>query len=121
MKKNGIFFLVFVLLIMTLSCKNTQYTDSADDNKPSYKRGMTMITPSAQWREGLPSGNGIIGALVYGSINQERVLFNHNDLYYNGSFTMIPDMSEIFYVIFILVKILFKPKIQFIIIYDYRL
>ena len=82
MKKNGIFFLVFVLIIMTQSCKNTQYTDSADDNEPSYKRGMTMITPSAQWRQGLPSGNGIIGALVYGSIDQsECALFNHNDLY----------------------------------------
>ncbi len=84
---------MFVLIIMTQSCKNSQYTNSADDDEPSYKRGMTMITPSAQWREGLPSGNGVIGALVYGSINQERVLFNHNDLYYNGNFTKIPDMS----------------------------
>ncbi|WP_207902808.1 hypothetical protein [Mariniflexile fucanivorans] len=32
-------------------------------------RGMTMITPASQWREGLLSGNGTIGALVYGSIN----------------------------------------------------
>lgn len=94
MKIKVIFSLVFILLIMTLSCKNTQNTDSSNDKKTSYRRGMTMITPAAQWREGLPSGNGITAALVYGSINQERVLFNHNALYYNGDFTFIPDMSS---------------------------
>ena len=54
---------------------------------------MTMITPSAQWREGLPSGNGKIGALVYGSISEERVLFNHNELWYGGQIPEVPDMS----------------------------
>ncbi|MFC1766364.1 glycoside hydrolase N-terminal domain-containing protein, partial [Planctomycetota bacterium] len=59
----------------------------------AYRRGMTMITPSEQWREALPSGNGKIGALVYGSINQERVLFNHNELWYMGKIDEVPDMS----------------------------
>ena len=58
-----------------------------------YRRGMTMIKPAEQWREGLPSGNGVIGALVYGRINQERVLFNHNALWYQGKIDEIPDMS----------------------------
>ena len=58
-----------------------------------YQRGMTMIKPAEQWREGLPSGNGVIGALVYGSVNQERVLFNHNALWYQGTIDEIPDMS----------------------------
>ncbi len=48
MKKGGILFLVFVLHIMTQSCKNAQNTDSADNTKPSYKRGMIMITPSTR-------------------------------------------------------------------------
>jgi alpha-L-fucosidase 2 len=59
----------------------------------AYRRGMTMIKPSEQWREALPSGNGEIGALVYGSINEERVLFNHNELWYGGSVDEVPDMS----------------------------
>lgn len=59
----------------------------------AYRRGMTMITPSEQWREALPSGNGKIGALVYGSITQERVLFNHNELWYGGEIDEVPDMS----------------------------
>ena len=62
-------------------------------NSYAYERGLTMITPSEQWREALPSGNGTIGALVYGSINQERILFNHNELWYGGKISDIPDMS----------------------------
>lgn len=66
---------------------------SAQENPPSYKHGLTMITPATQWREALPSGNGTIGALVYGNIHQERVLFNHNELWYGGRVDEIPDMS----------------------------
>ncbi|CAA6677697.1 Unannotated [Lentimonas sp. CC4] len=56
-------------------------------------RGMTMMQPSEQWREGLPSGNGEVGALVYGAVNAERVLFNHNELWYGGRIADVPDMS----------------------------
>ena len=59
----------------------------------SYRRGMTMIKPSQQWREAMPSGNGTIGALVYGSIAEERVLFNHNELWYQGNIDEVPDVS----------------------------
>lgn len=58
-----------------------------------YTRGMKLITPADQWREALPAGNGTVGALVYGSINQERVLFNHNELWYMGKIDEVPDMS----------------------------
>ncbi len=62
-------------------------------NIPGYRRGLTMITPAEQWREALPSGNGTIGALVFGSVSKERVVFNHNELWYGGRVTEIPDMS----------------------------
>ncbi|MDF7808781.1 glycoside hydrolase family 95 protein [Pontiellaceae bacterium B12219] len=61
--------------------------------EPVYRRGMTMVKPSEQWREALPSGNGKIGALVYGAVNEERVLFNHNELWYGGRIAELPDMS----------------------------
>ncbi|WPJ96604.1 glycoside hydrolase N-terminal domain-containing protein [Coraliomargarita algicola] len=59
----------------------------------SSGRGMSMIQPAEQWREALPSGNGTIGALVYGSVHQERVLFNHNKLWYQGRVGELPDVS----------------------------
>lgn len=63
------------------------------DHSLAYQHGMKMITPAAQWREALPAGNGTIGAMVYGSINQDRVLFNHNQLWYGGRIEEVPDMS----------------------------
>ncbi|MDF7823608.1 glycoside hydrolase N-terminal domain-containing protein [Pontiellaceae bacterium B12227] len=59
----------------------------------AYQHGMTMIKPSEQWREALPTGNGMIGALVYGSVNEERILFNHNKLWYQGRIGELPDVS----------------------------
>ena len=43
MIKNGIFFLVFVLIIMTQSCKNTQYTDIAE-NKIAEVEHVSSVT-----------------------------------------------------------------------------
>ncbi len=96
MKKIKGSVLFFVIAIMLFSCSNT---DTKTENQVTqfdnqdYNRGMNMITPATQWREGLPSGNGTIGALVYGSINEERILFNHNELWYGGKIDDIPDMS----------------------------
>ena len=83
MKRQNRMRIIFIVLAISLSAANSY----------AYRRGLTMITPSEQWREALPSGNGKIGALVYGSINQERVLFNHNELWYMGKIDDIPDMS----------------------------
>jgi alpha-L-fucosidase 2 len=60
----------------------------------AYRRGMTMTKPSERWQDALPSGNGQVGALVYGSVNAERILFNHNELWYGGRIEDVPDMSE---------------------------
>ena len=85
------FLLLGVLVLLSTNFSLAQF--SVANEEESYRRGMTMITPSAQWREGLPSGNGKIGALVYGSISEERVLFNHNELWYGGQIPEVPDMS----------------------------
>ena len=36
---------------------------------------MTMRKPAVRWREAMPSGNGSLGAMVYGSIAHETVMF----------------------------------------------
>jgi alpha-L-fucosidase 2 len=59
----------------------------------AYRRGMTMTNPSERWQDALPAGNGQVGALVYGSVNAERILFNHNELWYGGQIADVPDMS----------------------------
>jgi alpha-L-fucosidase 2 len=59
-----------------------------------YQHGLTMVKPAVNWREGLPAGNGTIAAMVYGQIHQERVLFNHNELWYGGKAQQVPDVSS---------------------------
>lgn len=84
MKKTGIIVILILISIVFVS---------AQEVKTGYRHGLKMITPSTQWREAFPSGNGTIGALVYGNIHQERILFNHNQLWYQGNVDEIPDMS----------------------------
>ena len=42
---------------------------------------LSMRQPATRWEDASPSGNGTIGALVYGSLQQERVVLNHEDLW----------------------------------------
>ena len=91
MRKAGVAKICFYVLI--LSCISIADTVVRADEESSRFRGQTMVTPANQWREALPSGNGMIGALVYGSINEERILFNHNQLWYGGYVDEVPDLS----------------------------
>ncbi|MEK3890587.1 glycosyl hydrolase family 95 catalytic domain-containing protein [Bacillus sp. FSL K6-3431] len=46
------------------------------------------------WREALPSGNGEIGAAVYGGIKDETILLNHEELWHLGRKHEVPDVSN---------------------------
>lgn len=52
----------------------------------SWWRGM--------WREGLPSGNGEIGASVYGAVHDETILLTHEALWHWGKKSPLPDVSH---------------------------
>lgn len=47
----------------------------------------------APWREALPSGNGRIGAAVYGGVGRERILLTHDDLWTGSRTALMPDVS----------------------------
>ena len=48
----------------------------------------------AMWREGLPTGNGVIGASVLGGAGFDTVTINHNDLWWHGKTGVLPDVSD---------------------------
>ena len=48
------------------------------------------------WREGLVSGNGLVGANVYGGVKDETVMLTHHCLWHHGSAKPLPDVSEAF-------------------------
>lgn len=65
----------------------------------SAKRNVLVFdTPAscagAMWRGALPTGNGVIGASVYGGAAQERILVNHAGLAWQGHTGVLPDVSD---------------------------
>lgn len=61
----------------------------------------TMKRPAScfgeQWREAMPLGNGLTGALIPGAIAEERIQFNRFDLWHHGDpGNAVPDVSDVF-------------------------
>ncbi len=46
------------------------------------------------WKEAFPSGNGILGAAVYGAVHDETVLLTHDDLWHEVVTSELPDVSQ---------------------------
>ena len=67
--------------------------------KQRAKNKLQMKYPSswwgAKWRDALPSGNGTIGAAVYGAVHDETVLLTHEDLWHGAITPELPDVSEL--------------------------
>ena len=63
------------------------------------KNKLTMNFPAGwqgdMWKEALPSGNGTIGAAVYGAVHDETVLLTHDDLWHEVVANELPDVSHV--------------------------
>lgn len=55
---------------------------------------MSMRKPALKWQDALPSGNGTMGAMVYGSIQEETILLNHEELWEGSRTKPLPDLSR---------------------------
>ena len=70
-----------------------------ESSEASYADKLIMSYPAAwwgnMWREALPSGNGVIGASVFGGVQEETVLLNHAALWHWGHKDELPDVSGV--------------------------
>ena len=41
--------------------------------------------PAKVWEEALPLGNGRIGAMIFGGVEQERIQVNEESIWYGGA------------------------------------
>lgn len=48
----------------------------------------------SRWREGLPLGNGVIGASVYGGAANDVIMLTHGDLWWQGKDSALQDVAE---------------------------
>ncbi|MBT3297114.1 MAG: glycoside hydrolase family 95 protein [Verrucomicrobia bacterium] len=63
-------------------------------NPNETRHGMTMRYPATRWQDALPTGSGVVGALVYGSIQSDTVVLNHDALYYPTAQGCSLDVSD---------------------------
>lgn len=83
---------VFFILLLFLICMKTPVLCSQQTEKlPAC--GMYMEYPAADWREALPTGNGDMGAMLYGNVTRERVMLNHKRYFYHRIHKPLPDFS----------------------------
>jgi alpha-L-fucosidase 2 len=54
---------------------------------------LVMAQPAGWWRDAFPLGNGHLGAMPYGRLCEERILINHERLWYQGIRPELPDVS----------------------------
>jgi len=55
---------------------------------------MVMRTPATRWQDASPTGNGSIGAMMYGQIRNDIILLNHERLYYPLGRGKLADVSD---------------------------
>jgi alpha-L-fucosidase 2 len=55
--------LIFIVLLGLMSCKK----------EVQLKEQLWYNTPAENWLEALPLGNGRLGAMVYGTVEEEQI------------------------------------------------
>ncbi len=61
--------------------------------------------PAQSWTEALPVGNGRMGAMVYGRVNQEKIQFNHDEIWtgqpidyqHPGAADVLPELRRLLF------------------------
>ncbi|RKN86196.1 glycosyl hydrolase family 95 catalytic domain-containing protein [Paenibacillus ginsengarvi] len=75
--------------------KSLEHEAPAADTKRHQGRDhrVVMSKPAVRWQDALPSGNGALGAMMYGGIAEDTILINHESLWYGGTTKELPDLS----------------------------
>ena len=64
-------------------------TEPIQDRSINPSTCLWFATPAAQWDEALPVGNGRLGAMVFGTVNEERIQLNENTYYAGGPYSTV--------------------------------
>lgn len=73
------------LLLLHLLLPQASSPKSAMDPSTSF----WFATPAAKWDEAIPVGNGRLGAMVFGTVREERIQLNENTLYSGGPYSTV--------------------------------
>ena len=65
--------------------------NSKNSNVLKFISPATSISP---WEESLPLGNGKVGALIQGGVQQERIMFTDSRAVWQGTVGVLPDITD---------------------------
>lgn len=69
--------LILIILMTLISCSTSNRESKIQSEKLNGDVKLLYLTPADNWTAGFPIGNGILGAMVLGGVDQERIAFNH--------------------------------------------
>ncbi|MGZ3755078.1 MAG: glycosyl hydrolase family 95 catalytic domain-containing protein [Mucilaginibacter sp.] len=75
MPLQGLPFAACIALVLTLTIPTLQSTAQTTDLKLWYNQ------PAQKWTDALPIGNGRLGAMIFGGVDEDRIQFNENTLW----------------------------------------
>jgi alpha-L-fucosidase 2 len=85
-KRNIFLFIFFILLSSIFSCSTKQ----------SNALQLWYTKPASDWNEALPIGNGRLGAMVFGTPDQEHLQLNEETVWAGGPYNNVNPASAIY-------------------------
>jgi len=85
--------------------KNEEYCQNKEKDMKNAKLTLWYREPATRWLDGLPIGNGVLGAMVMGGAEEERLALNHERLWRGRSRNRttedktqyLPEIRELFF------------------------
>ena len=71
-------------LIFVIALAVTASSPAAQENAPSGEHTIWLRSAASQWDHAFPVGNGRMGAMVFGTVNRERIQLNEETLWMGG-------------------------------------
>ena len=90
--------LLIIFLIIPSSCEFSQ-----KDNSKTWL--LYYNQPAQYWTEALPVGNGSMGAMIYGKVEEEQIQFNHDEIWagqpidyqHPGAANVLPELRRLLF------------------------
>jgi len=82
-KLSTISLLLFMCISMIISAQDKTMSDKIDNKDFDPTTLLWYETPASLWEDALPVGNGRLGAMVLGNVEEEQIFMNE-DTYYSG-------------------------------------
>ena len=89
---------MLLLLHPEIHARQVKEEFAGREHKMFFSRPMSRHEPGTKaaesWDQAMPTGNGRVGALVFGNIQKETIVLNHDSLFITTQKPTLPDVSE---------------------------